>query len=310
MLPRYAESPAKPALVRILDQFALHLKLDLGLSPKSVEAYVSDLRQFLVKHQDQTETETVAPNSVSRGDIQKHLDGLKRAGTVNRTLARKISALKRFFRFCAAEGLTGCDPTEKLETPKIGRALPKTLSLGEVETLLTSPETENDRTMIRTLYATGLRVSELITLPPEGVDLEAGLVRVQGKGGKVRIAPIDLQTARMLQEYLASVRPRLLKTSSTRTLFLSSHGRPFTRQGFWKMIRRTALKAGITSKVSPHVLRHAFATHLLERGMNLRSLQMVLGHSDISTTEIYSHVTTTHLHETVKKYHPRSKAEG
>ncbi|MBI2605513.1 MAG: tyrosine recombinase XerD [Deltaproteobacteria bacterium] len=301
--------------IRILDKFALHLRLDLGLSPKSVEAYVSDLRQFLVQPRHQTEAATIAPSSVSRGDIQKHLDRLKRAGTVNRTLARKISALRRFFRFCADEGLTDRDPTEKLETPKIGRSLPKTLSLGEVETLLASPETENDRTMIRTLYATGLRVSELLTLPPEGIDLEAGLVRVQGKGGKIRLVPLDQQTVQMLKEYLTSVRPRLssrqarkrLKNSSAPTLFLSSHGRPFTRQGFWKMIRRAALKAGITSKVSPHVLRHAFATHLLERGMNLRSLQMVLGHSDIATTEIYSHVTTTHLHETVKKYHPRSK---
>lgn len=284
-----------------LEKFALYLKLDCGLSPRTVEAYTSDLSPFLKTH-------SVAKST--RAMIQDYLHKLSQTLEA-RSLARKLSALRLFFKFAMAQNWRDTDPTAEIETPSGTRKLPKTLSLDDVEALLSAPQAPADAIMLRFLYATGLRVSELTGLRIENIDLQTGIVRVTGKGEKTRIVPVDAHTTSLLTQYLAEIRPVLAKKSkratTERAFFLSRQGRGYTRQGFWKLVKKYALAAGIAANVSPHVLRHAFATHLLERGMNLRSLQMVLGHADISTTEIYSHVSTSHLHEALKKHHPRSR---
>jgi integrase/recombinase XerD len=313
-----------------LAEFGLYLKLDCGLSENTAKSYTSDLAQFLTWLDTSEKNHRVA--AVTHDLIVAWLDSLSNQAVGSRSRARKLSALRLFFKFALSKKWCEGDPTVEIESPKIGRSLPKTLSLDEVEALLQAPLTANamgDATMLRVLYSSGLRVSELITLPPDAVDAQSGVIRVQGKGDKIRIVPIDPDTAVKITEYLRDIRPGLklhahragaplrggaavrggAAQSATRreALFLSRQGRPFTRQGFWKLVRKYARAAGIASAVSPHVLRHAFATHLMERGMNLRSLQMLLGHSDISTTEIYSHVSTPHLHEALNRFHPRRK---
>lgn len=290
----------------LLDQFKLYLKLDLGLSNKTIESYSTDILDFLTYSKGNAHT-------YKRHEIQKYLDQLKSKKITNRSLARKLSSIKRFFKYCLSQNLCNEDPTEGIHSPKIGKPLPKTLSLQEVEDLLNAPESVSDQIMLRTLYATGLRVSEIISVTPDQIDLNSGIIRIQGKGDKVRIVPFDEKTAEFLVHYSKKIRPELLKKNKkpaklARSFFLSTHGHSFTRQGFWKLIRKYAKKVGIRISVSPHVLRHAFATHLLEGGMNLRTLQMLLGHSDISTTEVYSHISNSHLHDVIRKYHPRSRS--
>lgn len=290
-----------------LEKFALYLKLDCGLSPKTVEAYTCDVKGFLEKND---------PKTATRGAIQDHLNLLSRS-VGGRSLARKLSALRLFFKFAAAQGWCALDPTTDIETPKTKRPLPQTLSMDDVEKVLAAPVESGsfgDAVMLRVLYASGLRVTELVSLLPECVDAQAGLLRVTGKGEKTRIVPVDAETLSLVSRYLVETRPalkaRARSDQKSQALFLSQQGHAFTRQGFWKLLKKYALKAGIAQNVSPHVLRHAFATHLLERGMNLRSLQLLLGHSDISTTEIYSHVSTSHLHEALKNHHPKGRQDS
>ncbi len=289
-----------------IDQFKLYLKLDLGLAQKSIESYSTDITDFLTYSKGNAYT-------YKRHEIQKYLEHLKNRKITNRSLARKLSAIKRYFKFCLNQNLCTEDPTEGIHSPKIGKALPKTLSMQEVEDILNAPESLSDQIMLRTLYASGLRVSEIISVTPDQIDLNSGIIRIQGKGDKVRLVPFDEKTAELLVHYSKNIRPELLKKNKkaarfARSFFLSTHGHSFTRQGFWKLIRKYAKKVGIRISVSPHVLRHAFATHLLEGGMNLRTLQMLLGHSDISTTEVYSHISNSHLHDVIRKYHPRSRS--
>lgn len=297
-----------PKTPKALDPFRLFLTLDCGLAAKTAEAYVSDATPFLAALTKAGRT----PANATPADVQDHLNTLSTAGITNRSIARKLSAIRMFFKMALRQNQRDTDPTAEIESPKIGRSLPKTLSLEQVEALLEAPinaKAEGDAIMLRFLYASGLRVSELVTLSADQIDLELGSVRVQGKGEKVRLVPIDPETARLTTYYLANIRPELRRRSDTNpkreTLFLSRLGREFTRQGFWKLIKKYGAAAGLDANVSPHVLRHAFATHLLERGMNLRSLQLLLGHSDIATTEIYSHVSSTHLKEALLKHHPR-----
>lgn len=290
-----------------LERFTLYLKLDRGLAAKTIEAYATDLKPFLAEKKG-----SIA--QVDRRDIETHLAALMDEGIGNRSLARKLSALRAFFKFAVSEGWLEANPTDEIQASSPKRNLPKTLGTEEVERLLDAPladEALGDAIMIRVLYASGLRVSELVGLKPENADLQAGILRIQGKGDKVRIVPIDANTAALITRYLNELRPMLAAKARmparAETLFLSKQGHGFTRQGFWKLLKKYARKSGIESDVSPHVLRHAFATHLLERGMSLRSLQMLLGHSDIATTEIYSHVSSKHLHETLRNHHPRAK---
>lgn len=279
-----------------LEKFALYLRLDRGLGPKTVLAYVSDVAQFLDGRSYR------AANLLTVPGVRNHIAQLSRHGLSARSLARKLSALRLFFKFALEEGLCKTDPTVGIESPRPARALPKSVSHHEIDQLLSSPSRQTDALMLRVMYAAGLRVSELVSLKLDALDLQSGSVRVQGKGEKTRIVPLDASTTEQLIGYLQT-RP----SGCGDTVFLSARKKPFTRQGFWKLLKKYAQAAGIDRDISPHTLRHAFATHLLEQGMNLRSLQTLLGHSDISTTQIYSHVATAHLREALVKNHPKGK---
>jgi integrase/recombinase XerD len=285
-----------------LEKFAAYLKLDRGLSPRTAEAYVADVAPFLNGGSSRL-------RSCSAEEVRRFLDSRSRAGIGARSLARQISALRICFRYAIAEGLRRDDPMAEIESPRVTAPLPRTLSADEVEAFLNAPIDAGalaDAIMLRLLYATGLRASELVGLRADHADLESGVLRVQGKGRKIRIVPIDHGTVALLKRYVSEIRPGR-RPAPRAPLFVSPRGTGYTRQGFWKIVRKYARAAKLSSDVSPHVLRHAFATHLLERGMSLRSLQCLLGHSDISTTQIYSHVTSEHLRDTLKKHHPRGR---
>ncbi|MEW6055251.1 MAG: site-specific tyrosine recombinase/integron integrase [Bdellovibrionota bacterium] len=291
-----------------LEKFTLYLRLDCGLSLQTIEAYSRDVSQFLGWH------ESDLRSSAKKSVAEAYLDWLARSQVEARSRARKVSSLKLFFKFAKQENWVEENPFQDIKASKGIAPLPLTLSADEVSSLLEAPALEQniaDTVMIRLLYATGLRVSELTNLKPDEVNLETGIVRILGKGGKSRIVPLDAETTRLVRYYLEHIRPERIRDPGAvpSNLFLSSQGKGFTRQGFWKLLKKYGKRAGIDSKLSPHVLRHAFATHLLEAGMNLRTLQMLLGHTDISTTEVYSHVSTAHLHETLKKHHPKSDTE-
>lgn len=297
------------ALSRYLDS----LKLDSGASSHTVAAYRRDLAQFGRKLGVDLEIA-----AITALHCEEHLADLAREGMEASSIARKTSALRRFFRFCCLELDLRVNPTEALETPEMRARLPRALTLEEVERLLEVaavglPYVEKiadalrtrDRTMVLLLYATGLRVSELVGLRLENLDLSGGYLRVHGKGGKERLVPFAPQAGEQLLRYLAQARTELRPEGDT--VFLGARGTPLTRQSFWRILKELARAAGLPQTLSPHGLRHSFATHLLQSGMNLRSLQMLLGHSDLSTTQIYTHVTPEHLKQTHARYHPRGK---
>jgi len=249
--------------------------------------------------------------NISLKDIREFLLSLHNQGLSSRSIARSLSSLKSFFKYLVGENLIRENPVETLETPKIWRKLPHTLSLNDVESLLDQPNTETplglrDKAMLEVLYATGVRVSELISLELNDMNLEVGFIRSYGKGGKERVIPLGEVAQSYLKVYLEKSRPRLIKNKSLPALFISRRKMPMTRQAFWKTLKLYVLKANISASVSPHTLRHAFATHLLERGADLRSVQQMLGHSDISTTQIYTHVVQERMREVFDKCHPRS----
>lgn len=293
------------ALDRAVDRFIGYLRLERGLADNTVEAYSRDLVR-LMRYLD---TRNLALQEVTRSHLLDYLDCL--ADTLStRSLNRHISTLRHFFRFMAAEGILLSSPAQLLETPKLARRLPEVLSPQEVERLMgqprgNEPKALRDRAMLELLYATGLRVSELVNLELRNLNLEAGFVRTFGKGAKERIVPMGEKAAEALRVYLASGRPRLAQRSRSSHLFLSARGKAMTRQGFWKMIKTYGVRAGINKRLTPHVLRHSFATHLLEGGADLRAVQMMLGHADISTTQIYTHVTRERLRVVHERYHPR-----
>jgi integrase/recombinase XerD len=233
-----------------------------------------------------------------------------RAGLSARSTARLISALKAFYNFLVLDGVAKESPAAQFTTPKLWFSLPHFLKVDEVERLLSRPDLSNvrgirDKSMLELMYATGLRVTELISLQLDSLNLEDGFLICKGKGGKERVVPLGKSAADAVRSYLEDARPQLNKHLS-RDLFLTSRGRRFTRQGFWKLMKQYALKAGLDRTISPHILRHSFATHLLERGADLRSVQLMLGHSQITTTQIYTHVTRTRLREIYDKFHPRA----
>ncbi|MGQ0508729.1 MAG: site-specific tyrosine recombinase XerD [Myxococcaceae bacterium] len=292
-----------------LDAFIGFLRAERGLSGKTVEAYAADLRGYFL---DLEKRQVGEIETLTREDVTKHLDGLRQGGMSLRSTARHLAALRGFHRFLVAEHLSPKDPTEDVETPRSAKKLPHFLTLGEVEQLLAVPEVTNpsglrDSAMLETLYATGLRVSELVKLSVEDVNLQAGYLLAFGKGKKERVVPLGKIAIERVTEYLAEARPVLLRGREARALFVTPLGRGFSRQGFWKLIRRYALKAGIRKPLSPHKLRHSFATHLLERGADLRAVQAMLGHADLATTQIYTHVDRRRLHALYDQHHPRSK---
>ncbi|MGM0664703.1 MAG: site-specific tyrosine recombinase XerD [Thermodesulfobacteriota bacterium] len=290
---------------QLLDQFIAHLRVERGLASNTVQAYSRDLVRFLEFLDDMDRK----PEEAAEEDVSAFMGNLKgRLST--RSSARNLSAVRMFFRFLVSEGAMATSPARLVETPKLPVRLPGIMSPEEVDCLLTQPDPvtpagARDRAMLELLYATGLRVSELTGLRLQSLNLEAGFVRIIGKGSKERVVPIGDKAKEALQEYLSGGRVTLLGRRTSAFAFLNSRGRPLTRQGFWKLIKRYGRSAGIRGAITPHGLRHAFASHLLEGGADLRSVQIMLGHEDISTTQIYTHVTREHLKRLHEKHHPR-----
>lgn len=293
-------------LENLVEVYLDFVRLERGLSRNTISAYQRDLVDFLSFGQDLHDHSQVEC-------IRAWLAMREGKGLSPRTQARGLVSLRGFFGFLVSEKYQALNPTIHIDLPKLGKSLPHSLSLSDVERLLstpdvTSPQGVRDRTMLELLYATGLRVSELVSIRLDNLHLEQGFVRVVGKGDKERIVPLGDTAREWIEHYLADHRMHLSKKSTlkgARYLFLSRLGRPMTRQAFFKNLSGIARKAGIDARVSPHVIRHAFATHLLERGADLRSLQLMLGHADISTTEIYTHVSKMRLAALHKKHHPR-----
>jgi integrase/recombinase XerD len=287
--------------------FLEHLIVDRGLAVLTAESYGSDLKSladFLEK------MGVSAPKAVSREHLLLFLAAMDGRGLSPRTRARRISCMKSFFRFLVERGEIGSDPTEHIDSPKPPRRIPRYLEPPEVEALLAAPDTSipegrRDAAMLELLYATGLRVSELVKLETWRVDLEMGCVVVSGKGSKERVVPMGIPASKAVMNYLDAVRPRLLGPARSDALFVTRRGGPMTRQAFWKIVKKTALTAGINREISPHTLRHSFATHLVQNDADLRSVQLMLGHSDIATTEIYTHVAKQRLKHLHAACHPR-----
>jgi integrase/recombinase XerD len=296
------------ANTRVLDRFADGLWLSDGLARNTLEAYRRDLAQFAAWLADENGKPVVAANPA---DLQRHLAWqVESRHAKPRTTSRLVSSLKRFYRFAVREGLRADDPSADLDSPKLPRSLPKSLSEEEVEALLAAPDVATpqglrDRAMLETLYASGLRVSELVGLKGVQVSLDTGVVRVMGKGAKERLTPLGEDAIDWIERYRREARPQLLRARKSDALFVTSRGAPMTRQAFWALIKRHAKAAGVRHPISPHTLRHAFATHLINHGADLRVVQLLLGHADISTTQIYTHVARERLKALHRKHHPR-----
>ena len=290
--------------------FEQYLAVELGLADNTRTAYLRDLR-LLQKALGQKSSEELL--TVSRRQLLAYLSQLKQAGRSPTTIARKLASIKAFYRFLTAERYIRRDPAEVLEAAQKGIHLPKFLSVQEVDELLEQPnlgtfEGYRDKTMLETLYATGMRVSELVSVPVENVDLKMQYLIVMGKGSKERMLPLGRTALKYLERYLNVVRPQLLhnKPDSCKELFVTSWGGPLTRQRVNELLEGYAQSAGITKRVTPHMLRHSFATHLLNNGTDLRVVQELLGHADISTTQIYTHLDMARLREVYDKTHPRA----
>jgi integrase/recombinase XerD len=291
----------------MLDQFLHYLTVEKGLSDNTIEAYHHDVGRFL-DHLRSKEIQDVS--RVDRVNLRAFLTGLRRQGLSTRSIARNQAAIRTFFRFLLLEGILESDPAEDWESPKTDKHLPDILTLREVEVLLEQPDLKTplgirDRAMLETLYATGIRVSELIRLSIHQVNLEGGYALIYGKGSKERIVPLGSEAIQWITHYVQGVRTGLLTGKETPSLFLSRSGKGMSRQRFWKTLKGYGQKAGIRKRMTPHLLRHTFASHLLERGADLRSVQTLLGHADISTTQIYTQVTGERLKKIHQKYHPR-----
>lgn len=275
-----------------------------GLSRNTLDAYRRDLQHF-----EQFLGETTL-DAVDLATLRKYLDQLRANGLSNRSVARQVTVIRGLFSFLVEENALSGNPAELLVAPKLGAPLPKFLPRNGVDSLLEAPELDKstgvrDRAMISLLYATGIRVSELIGLRVSDLDEDAGMLRVIGKGNKQRLIPVGREALAAVRTYRRDDRPALLKGRTSPFLFVTARGKGLTRQGFWKLLRVHGKSAGIYRSLSPHVLRHTFATHLLEGGADLRSVQLMLGHADLGTTQIYTHVMQSRLRDTVDRHHPR-----
>ena len=293
-----------------ITSFLTHVRVEKGLSVNTISAY----RRDLVKFDEFGKKRKLTLESVSRDDLVDFLASLYRQKLESRTVARHLVTLRNFFRFAQVQGLRAEDPSLNLESPKIRKSLPGYLKLEEVEKLLAQPDEKTpmglrDRAMLEVLYSTGLRVSELISLRVMDLDRSAGFVRCIGKGDKERIVPIGKKALALVDRYLRDARPKLVskgKQVSGTSLFINRRGGNLSRVGVWKILSGYGRRAGMRVALTPHMLRHSFATHLLERGADLRSVQLMLGHSDISTTQIYTHVVEERLKQIYKAHHPRA----
>jgi len=302
-MPRGSEPSG--AFARAVDAFLDYVGAELGLSERTRAAYRADLAEFARFAAGQGCGE---PGAVHRTTVTLYLFWLRRRGRSPATVARRLAALRSFYRFLLRERWVGADPTEDVASPKRGERLPRVLSVEEVSRLLAQPDLRTpeglrDRAALELLYGSGLRVSELVGLDVDHVDLDAELVRVVGKGGRERVVPLGSHAVRALDAYLRLGRPRLARSDGA--LFVNRWGRRLSRQWVWTLLRRYARAAGVSRRVTPHVLRHSFATHLLEGGADLRSVQELLGHASISTTQVYTHLSRPHLREVFDRSHPR-----
>lgn len=282
-----------------------YCRTEKGLAENSLQAYRRDLTNF------SSFLDGLSFQAVTLDILRSYLDDLRAKKLSNRSIARQVTTLRGFFGFLNEEGELTNNPAELLTAPKFGNSLPKYLSSRQVDDLLEAPESKErtglrDRAMLDLLYATGLRVSELIQLRVSDLNEAQGIVRVVGKGNKQRLVPVGRDALRSVEDYVQSQRPQLLKGRVSPYLFVTARGTRMTRQGFWKLLRGHGKSAGVFRNLSPHVLRHTFATHLLEGGADLRSVQTMLGHADIGTTQIYTHVMRSRLRHTVDQHHPRS----
>ena len=290
-----------------LDQFLHYLIVERGLSKNTIEAYGHNLSRFL----DHLKRKGIQElDQVGKLDVKAFLLSLKKQGLSAKTVVRNLVALRTFYKFLTQEGMMESNPVDEIESPKTAKTLPEILSLKEVEQLLEQPNPETplgvrDRAMLELLYATGLRVSELTRLPINQVNLEGGYVLLYGKGSKERVVPLGKEAMNWIIQYLNTARGKLSKGKDSPSLFVNRSGKEMSRQRFWKTLKVYGQKAGIRKRITPHLLRHSFASHLLERGADLRSVQMMLGHVDISTTQIYTHVTGERLKKVHERYHPR-----
>lgn len=292
-----------------LEEYIRYLRIERGLSENTIESYSRDLKQYAgyLKQQDIEDW-----SKIDRYMILSFLEQLKTGGRSSATIIRMVSTLRRFHQYLRQEQLSVIDPMLQIDTPKKAQHLPKVLSMSEVEKLIEAPNSDEilglrDRAILEVMYATGLRVTELIQLKMDDLHLHLGLIQTLGKGDKERIIPIGDEAAKWIETYLQQSRIKLEKPDKRSPyLFLNHHGRKLTRQGIWKNLKSLVKKAGIEKDVTPHTLRHSFATHLLENGADLRVVQELLGHSDISTTQIYTHITKQRMAQVYKRYHPRA----
>ncbi len=291
----------------LIDRYINYLLVEKGLSEKTIEAYSCDLAEYFSflkksKHNKISDKDTSV--------ILKHLRSLRASGLGSKSRARHLVTLRGFYSFLVNEKLIENDPTRIIDLPKSGLRLPDVISVDELKRLLSTPDVKKptgirDTAMLELLYAAGLRVSELIHVKLQNINTEAGFVRVYGKGSKERVVPIGLYAKEKIDCYINEARVLILKNHTSEYLFVARAGKPMTRQGFWKLLKRYAVKAGISKKITPHSLRHSFATHLIVGGADLRSVQLMLGHVDISSTQIYTHVAHEHLRDMHEKFHPR-----
>ncbi|MEE9447024.1 MAG: site-specific tyrosine recombinase XerD [Arenicellales bacterium] len=298
-------SPLHSEDLALIERFLDAIWMESGLSPQSLAAYGADLKQFAAYQRIQKDTLLQANQQA----LSEYLT-LRHKQVSASTSARCLSSLRRFYRWLLREKLRTSDPSVQIKSPKLTKTIPTSLTEAEIERLLEAPDVDTtyglrDKAMLELMYASGLRVSELIGLLLGQVDLRVGVIKVLGKGNKERLVPVGEQAADDLVRYMQTARQDLSKAAPSSHLFLSSRGKGMTRQAFWQIIKKYALKADIRSEVSPHTLRHAFATHLLNHGADLRTLQMLLGHSDLSTTQIYTHVATARLQDIHQQHHPR-----
>ncbi|WP_177503883.1 site-specific tyrosine recombinase XerD [Anaerosinus sp.] len=291
-----------------VNAFINYLAIERGLAKNTLESYGRDLKQFQNYMNDlNLEVEKDSNENM----IQEYLKSLQTKGRAVSTISRNIAAIKAFYQYLVKENYLENDPSQSLDTPKVEKKLPKILSVHEVEELLKQPEIKSsgglrDKAMLELLYATGIRVSELIALNISDINLDMGYVKCYGKGSKNRIVPLGSIAVKAVHDYIIKGRMKVVRTYDEPALFINHHGGRLTRQGFWKIIKKYAQEAGITKDITPHTLRHSFATHLLENGADLRSVQEMLGHADISTTQLYTQIVKNPLKEVYDKSHPRA----
>lgn len=293
---------------KFLEEFIYHLAVERGLAANTLVSYRTDLNGFISFCRKYG---VVTMEQAGKDSIMSYLFHLNLLGRSPATISRQLAAIKSYYRFAVNEGIVSQDPSQELESPKPAQRLPRVLTIEEVDLLLSQPLTGEatglrDKAMLELLYATGLRVSELVSLDISSLNLENGFIRFFGKGSKERMVPLGDVAARFLREYLQRGRCKLEKSGTTSALFVNHRGKRLTRQGFWKIIKKYAAKAKINTVITPHTLRHSFATHLLENGADIRAVQEMLGHTDISTTQIYTHLTQKKVKETYNRSHPRA----